>query len=158
VDDGIENVETFQDALAQAAHHRSSMVERRNIGLRIVVGVVAFDVIVLKLALDAADNVGSHSQLAWATRLIAVGAFVVLAGMLLQLEGRNRRDREVYRAAELRAEAIRAGKPLSNISWPEESFWFTVQQSWATTWPLAGLFILTVAIWWLAGLLAHAHR
>ncbi len=129
------------------------MVERRNIGLRIVVGVVAFDLIILKLALDATDSIEDQSELAWAIRLIAVGAFVVLAGMLLQLEGRNRRDRMVYRAAELRADAIRMGKPLPNEAPEEETIWFSIRQSWATTWTLGGVLVLTIAIWWLAGLL-----
>jgi hypothetical protein len=157
VGEGAEGGQSFENALAQAAHHRSAMVERRNIGLRIVVGVVTFDVIVLKLALDATDSVSDHSELAWAIRLIAAGAFVVLAGMLLQLEGRNRRDRVVYRAAEQRADAIRLGKPASQAQPEEESIWYTIRQSWATTWTLGGVFILTIAIWWLAGLLTHQH-
>jgi hypothetical protein len=107
---------TFKDAFAQAAHHHNAMVERRNIGLRIVVGVVAFDLIVLKLALEAADNVNDHAELAWAIRLIAAGAFVVLAGMLLQIEIRNRDDRAIYTTATTRAERIRLGEPPENDS------------------------------------------
>jgi hypothetical protein len=129
------------------------MVERRNIGLRIVVGIVAFDLIVLKLAVDAADQVSDHSQLAWAVRLIAVGAFVVLAGMLFQLEVRNRADRTVYRDAEQRVEAMQWNPERPHAPPLEESLWFTLRQSWATTWTLAGVLVLTVAMWWMAGLL-----
>src|SRR3954454_12884455 len=146
---------TFKDAFEQATHHHNAMVERRNIGLRIVVGVVAFDLIVLKLALEAADKVTDQTELAWAIRLIAAVAFAVLAGMLLQIETRNRDDRAVYRAATDRAEKIRQGKPMPAQTLPTESFWLTVSRSWATSWTLGGVLVLTIAIWWMAGLLAQ---
>jgi len=148
---------TFKDAFEQAAHHHHAMVERRNIGLRIVVGVVAFDLIVLKLALEAADKVSDQGELAWAIRLIAAVAFAVLAEMLLQIEGRNRDDRAIYSAATERAEKIRQGKPPPVEAPPAESFWLTVSRSWATSWTLGGVLVLTIAIWWMAGLLAEAH-
>jgi hypothetical protein len=148
--------ETFEEARAQAAHHRGAMVERRNIGLRIVVGIVAFDLIVLKLALDASDRVSDQSELTWSIRLIAVFALVILAGMLAQLEIRNRGDRQLYRAAERRMEAIRLGEDLTKVKPVEESWPYTVRQAWATTWPLLGMLVLTIAIWWMAGLLAHS--
>jgi hypothetical protein len=150
--------QSFERTLAHAAHRRGAMVERRNIGLRIVVGIVAFDLIVLKLAVDAASRVSDHGQLAWAVRLISVGAFVVLAGMLFQLEVRNRADRTVYRDAERRVETMQwdPGRPPAPPQ--EESLWFTLRQSWATTWTLAGVLVLTIAMWWMAGLLTDQHR
>jgi hypothetical protein len=136
--------QSFERTLAHAAHRRGAMVERRNIGLRIVVGIVAFDLIVLKLAVDAASRVSDHGQLAWAVRLISVGAFVVLAGMLFQLE--------------VRVETMQwdPGRPPAPPQ--EESLWFTLRQSWATTWTLAGVLVLTIAMWWMAGLLTDQHR
>lgn len=145
--------ESFDEALAQASHHRRSMVERRNIGLKIVVGVVGFDLVVMKFAVDAADSVSDPSELAWAIRLVAIAAFAVLAGMLTQLEIRNRSDRSLYRAAELRAERIRLGQPPIQTDPEPESVPYTIKHSWATTWPLAGVLMLTVAICWLAGIL-----
>jgi hypothetical protein len=150
--------ETFEEARAQASHHRGAMVERRNIGLRIVVGIVAFDLLVLKLALDAADQVSDQSELTWAIRGIAVFALIVLTGMLVQLEIRNRGDRQVYRAAERRMEAIRRGEDPAGIEAPEEALSYTVRQAWATTWPLLGVAVLTVAIFVMAGLLAHSDQ
>jgi len=143
--------ETFDEALAQAAHHRNAMVERRNIGLRVVVGIVAFDLVILRYALDSTGDISDQSELTWALRMIATVAFVVLTGMLCQLEIRNRSDRILYKDAEHRAEKIRRGEPPMHEP-KTESLIFTIRQSWATTWPLAGVLSLTIAIWWLAGL------
>jgi hypothetical protein len=131
------------------------MVERRNIGLKIVVGIVAFDLLILKLGLDAAEQVSDYQELTWALRLVAVFAFVILAGMLVQLEIRNREDRRLYRAAERRMDALRRGEDASAIEPLDESTWHTVRQSWITTWPLLGMLGLTIAIWWIASLLTH---
>ena len=152
--DTVGESRSVEAELAYAAHHRDAMVDRRAIGLKIVVAVVGFDLVVMKLAIDAADNVTNHQELAWIVRLIAVGAFVVLAGMLTQLEIRSRRDRMVYWACQLRAEAIREGRDPANVTPAAETPLKTVRNSWASTWPLLGVFGLTVAICWLAGLLA----
>jgi hypothetical protein len=152
-----ETGQTFERTLAHAAHRRGAMVERRNIGLRIVVGIVAFDLIVLKLAVDAAGQVSDHEQLAWIVRLIGVGAFVVLTGMLIQLEIRNRGDRSVYRDAEKRIEELQWDPGRAPERPREESIWSTVRQSWATTWTLGGVLVLTIAMWWMAGLLTDQN-
>lgn len=128
------------------------MVERRNIGLKIVIGIVTFDLLLLKFGLDAGDQVSDDSELTWALRLVAVVAFLVMAGMLFQLERSNRRDRIRYRHAEARAEKIRLGEAPPREA-RSETLWYSIRQSWATTWPLGGVFFLTVAIWWLAGLI-----
>jgi hypothetical protein len=146
-----KGAQTFEEALAQARHHQSKMVERRNVGLKIVIGIVTFDLLLLKFGLDAHDKVSDPSELGWAMRLVAVVAFMVMAGMLTQVELSNRRDRIRYRHAEARAEKIRLGEAPPRDA-RSESAWYSVRQSWATTWPLAGVLFLTVAIWWLAGL------
>jgi hypothetical protein len=144
--------ETFSEALAQAHHHQTKMVERRNVGLKIVIGIVTFDLLLMKFGLDAGSKVSDHSELAWAIRFIAVAAFVVMAGMLIQIELSNRRDRIRYRHAEARAEKIRLGAAPPRQA-RAETIGFSIRQSWATTWPLAGVLCLTMAIWWLAGLI-----
>ena len=128
------------------------MIARRNIGLRIVVGVVGFDLLMLKLALEASDKVSDQTELAWAVRIAAVGAFVVLAGMLIQIESKNRIDRGIYRAAARRAEEIRKGHAPPAIDSEPESLRYTVKQAWATTWPLIGVLALTITICWTAAL------
>jgi hypothetical protein len=143
----------LETELAHAAHHRAAMVDRRAIGLKIVVGVVGFDLVVMKLAIDAAGHVADHDGLAWVVRLIATVALIVVAGMLFQLEVRSRRDRILYWASERRAEAIQTGADPAGVVSSGETRWDAVRNSWATTWPLAGVFGLTVAMWLLAGLL-----
>jgi hypothetical protein len=86
-----------------------------------------------------------------AIRLVAVAASVVMAGMLFQVERSNRRDRIRYRHAEARAEKIRLGEAPPRDPRPE-STWYSIRQSWATTWPLGGVLLFTVAIWWIAGI------
>lgn len=144
---------TLADLLAHAEHHRNAMVERRTIGLKVVTGVVTSDLLVLKLAVDSADHVGNHNQLAWAVRLILVVAFVVMAGMLVQLEIRNRDDRCIYRLAERRADAIQNGEDPKKVVGRTEGPWATTSRSWASSWPFAGVFFLTIALCWLAGLI-----
>lgn len=143
---------TVEDILKHAAHHRAAMAERRTIGLKIIVGIVGFDLLIMKLATDMTKNVASHTQLAWIVRLILIGAFVVVAGMLIQLEVRNSRDRGLYLLAEHRAEAIHGGRPLTDVRYIAESPWRAVRQSWATTWPLGGILCLTIGLCWMAGL------
>jgi hypothetical protein len=138
--------------LARAAHHRAAMVDRRAIGLKIVVGVVGFDLVLIKLAIEAASHVTDAQELAWIVRLIATGAFVVLGGMLYQLEVRSLQDRKVYWESERRAEAIRTGDDIAKVRF-QETPWGNVKTAWASTWPLGGIFVLTAAIWVFAGLL-----
>src|SRR5512138_1423909 len=98
-----------EEYLRNAAHHRSSMVERRNIGLKIVVGVVSFDLVILKVALDSAKNVTNVNELASLVRLVVVAVFVITAGMLFQIEVRSRADRSAAKTAETRADALLMG-------------------------------------------------
>jgi hypothetical protein len=129
------------------------MVDRRAVGLKILVGVISFDLVVIKLGIDASAHVRNRSELAWIVRLVASTSFLVVAGMLFQLETRSRRGRALYWAAELRAEAIRRGHDPSVVATADETFAESIKNSWATTWPLAGLLGLTVAMWLLAGIL-----
>lgn len=131
------------------------MVARRNIGLRLVLAVVGFDLVFLKLAVDASGPVTDHGQLTWIIRLAATGAFVTLAGMLIQLEIRSAGDRRIYNACERRIEAIQLGQDPSQVRTPRSGWVATVRESWATTWPLAGVFVLTVVVWWFAGILTR---
>ncbi len=140
----------------EEARAYEAMVARRNVGLRIVVGVVAFDLLLLKIAVEAADRVDDQAGLTTAIRLIAVFAFLVLAGMLTQIEIRNRDDRLVYRNASERVRAIRSGSTPRAEEDLREGFWTSVSRSWATTWPLLGVLVLTIAIWSIAGLLVHS--
>jgi hypothetical protein len=149
--------ETVEEVRAEETRSFDSVVARRNVGLRIVVGVVAFDLILLKIALEVSDQVvGDQGRLTWAIRAIAVFAFFALAGMLVQIEHRNRDDRREYRNAIERVRAIRDGEDPATIETPEEPFWHTVRRSWATTWPLLGTLVLTAAIWVMAGLITHS--
>jgi hypothetical protein len=129
------------------------MVERRNIGLKIVVGLVTFDLLFVKFAVDASQAVSHPGQLTWIIRAVATGAFITLAGMLTQIEIRSARDRRIYRACERRIEALQLGTDPSQISQRVDPWFIIVRDSWATTWPLAGFLLLTAAIWWLAGIL-----
>ncbi len=149
--------EAVEDVRGEEARAYEAMVARRNVGLRIVVGVVAFDLLLLKIAVEAADRVDDQAGLTMAIRLIAVVAFLVLAGMLTQIEIRNRDDRLVYRNATERVRAIRRGSTPRTEEDLREGFWVSVGRSWATTWPLLGVLVLTIAIWSIAGLLAHSH-
>ena len=146
--------ETVDEVRAEETRNFDSVVARRNVGLKIVVGMVAFDLIVLKLALEVSDQTADQDSLTWAIRAIAIFAFLTLAGMLAQIEHRNRDDRRAYRNAAERVRAIRQGEDPAKIKTPEESLWQTVRRSWATTWPLLGVLVLTVAIWVMAGLLS----
>jgi hypothetical protein len=145
--------ETIADVRGEETRAYEAMVARRNVGLRIVVGVVAFDLLLLKIAVEAADRVDDLAGLTMAIRLIAVCAFLVLAGMLTQIEIRNRDDRLVYRNASGRVQAIRRGSSPHAEADLREGFWTSVGRSWATTWPLPGVLVLTIAIWSVAGLL-----
>jgi hypothetical protein len=141
--------------LTVASYHRNAIVERRNIGLRILVGVVTFDLLFMKLALDAADRVQNVGQLAWTVRLAAIGALLTLAAMLYQIEVRSRRDRTACRTAEERARCLFEERDPLEIPAHSETYWGSWRQSWATTWPMLGMLFLTVAIWWLAGLMVQ---
>jgi hypothetical protein len=137
--------------LAQAGHHRDATTERRTVGLKIVVGIVGFDLAVTKLAIDAASHVKNIQELAWSLRGIAVVALVVVTGMLCQIELRSRHDRQIYVGAERRAEAIQAGCDPGAINQPIDSLPKTFANAWATTWPLLGIAALTAAMCVLAG-------
>jgi hypothetical protein len=147
--------EAVEEVRGEEGRAYEAMVARRNVGLRIVVGVVAFDLLLLKVAVEAADRVDDQAGLTMAIRLIAVCALIVLAGMLTQIERRNRDDRLVYRNATERVRAIRRGSTPRPVGDLREGFWTTVSRSWATTWPLLGVLVLTIAIWSIAGLLTH---
>jgi hypothetical protein len=147
-----------EEYLRNAAHHRSSMVERRNIGLKIVVGVVTFDLVILKVALDATKNVTDVGQLAWLVRVVVVAVLIITAGMLLQIEVRSRADRAAARTAEARADALLMGTEPSRVRTSEESLFTSVRHSWATTWPIAGLLVFTVVIWFVVAILGVPGR
>jgi len=147
--------EAIEEVRGEEARAYEAMIARRNVGLRIVVGVVAFDLLLLKIAVEAADRVEDQAGLTMAIRLIAIFALLVLAGMLIQIELRNRDDRLVYRHAGERVRAIRRGATARAEQDRKEGFWITVSRSWATTWPLLGVLVLTIAIWSIAGLLTH---
>jgi hypothetical protein len=149
--------ETIEEVRAEETRSFDSVVARRNVGLRIVVGVVAFDLILLKIALEVSGQVLDQDGLTWAIRGIVTFAFITLSGMLIQIEHRNRDDRREYRNAIERVRAIRRGEDPAAIETPEESLRLTVRRSWATTWPLLGTLALTVAIWVMAGLLSHSR-
>jgi hypothetical protein len=144
---------TFEQELAQAEHHRQAMVSRRNIGLRIGVGITGFDLVLLKLAIDASAHVEDHDALAWTVRGVVIAALAITAGMLIQLEIRNHRDRLLYIAAENRAEALRKKGSADDVVAPTESIPKAVRNAWATTWPLMGLTGLTIGIFALVSLL-----
>jgi hypothetical protein len=72
--------------------------------------------------------------------------------MLYQLEVRSLQDRKIYWESERRAEAIRMGDDIAEVKFGETP-WGSVKTAWATTWPVGGIFVLTVAIWLFAGLL-----
>ena len=126
---------------------------RRDLGLRAFVAFAVFDLAVIKLAADSVTKVHSVTQLGWILRLISVGSFVSLCGMLFQIEVRNRGNRSEYIDTEIVIKALKNGDPLSPRY--SESLPTTVRNSWATTWPLASATVLTAASWWCAGVL---HR
>jgi hypothetical protein len=137
--------------LNSADYHRGAMGTRRDIGLRVVVGIVSLELLVVKFAIDAAPHVTDVHRLAWAIRFVTGGACVVLAGMLCQIEARNRRNRITYINAEMQDRPTQPGVPAEEPY--DESFWFSVWQSWASTWPFLGVLGLTGAIWVVVGLL-----
>jgi hypothetical protein len=147
-----------EEYLRNAAHHRSSMVERRNVGLKIVVGVVSFDLVILKIALDSTKNVRDVGQMAWLVRVVVVAVFVTTAGMLYQIEVRSRADRAAARTAESRADALLTGTEPSRVPSSVENLAASVRHSWATTWPIAGMLVFTVVIWQVASILGVSGR
>jgi hypothetical protein len=144
-------MEDGKQPLNRADYLRGAMGTRRDIGLRIVVGIVSLDLLIVKFAIDASAHVTGVHRLAWAIRFITGGACVVLAGMLCQIEARNRRNRIAYINAEIQARPPRAGTPDEETY--DESVWFSVWQSWASTWPFLGALGLTGAVWVVVGLL-----
>jgi hypothetical protein len=110
----------------------------------------------LKLVLDTSISISGTPEFTWAIRLMATGAFAALAGLLFQLEGRNRTDRLIYRDAEMRMGGTRTRKLLQRDA-PEGSLWRTIHRSWATTWALVCVLVITIGIWGLAGV-SPAHR
>jgi hypothetical protein len=127
------------------------MESRRDIGFRVAIGIVGFDLLAVKLALDSADHVTSLHQLTWVIRIITVSSFIALSGMLFQIEVRNRLDRAKYTWAELTREAMDSvGAPPAG--YVLDSLGKTIRNSWAATWTVAGAAGLTIAFWWLAAL------
>jgi hypothetical protein len=149
----LQRAEQIERELASAAHHRASMVDRRGTGLRIIVGVVSFDLVLMKLATDAASHVTDHHRLGTIVRVAVAAAYIVMAGMLIQLETRSRRDRQSYWWCERRADAIRRGEDPDSIPLMVETRWQVVRNSWATTWALGGVAALAGSIWLFAGIL-----
>jgi hypothetical protein len=145
--------ETRAEARADARHHQDNMIARRNVGLKVIIGIVTFDLLILKFGFDAGGDVTDVSELTWAIRVVSAMAFVVLMGMLIQIEVSNHRDRIRYRYADARAKKMQMGQAPPPKA-KQETFWASVGRSWATTWPLLGVLCLTAAIWWLAGLIA----
>ncbi|MDX3458809.1 hypothetical protein PV396_44000 [Streptomyces sp. ME02-8801-2C] len=150
---GTDTLQEHEALLAAAAHHRSAMVGRRTIGLQLVAAAATFDFIATKLVQDSVGHVSHVHQLAWVLRLVVVGAFVALVGMLVQVESRNRNDRLTYLWLEDQARALREGQTASSVPKVEESLWQTCSRSWASTWPLGAIGGLTIALFWFAGLL-----
>ncbi|MFD9412430.1 hypothetical protein ACFWBN_36230 [Streptomyces sp. NPDC059989] len=127
------------------------MTERRKIGLQVAVGAITFDLLMMKLALDAVDRVKDVQQLGWILRIAAIAAFLGSVGMLAQIEARSKKDRTRYDTAAAKAEAIREGNQLPAAV--TEDFWKSFWRSWATTWPLLGVLGLTISVCWFAALL-----
>jgi hypothetical protein len=105
---------TASEFLEYATYHRSAMKERRHVGLRVTIGIVGFDLLAIKLALDSVEHVSNLSTLTTVVRIIivsfiTVSAWVAMTGMLFQIELRNRLDRAKYRWAQERAIALRTG-------------------------------------------------
>jgi hypothetical protein len=138
--------------LEYATYHRSAMKDRRDVGLRVTIGIVGFDLLAIKLAFDSVEHVSNLSAMTAVVRIITISAWVAMTGLLIQIELRNRLDRAKYRWAEDRAIALRTGATPPAIP-VNDSFWRTIRASWAGTWPVLGGIGLTVALWWLAGLI-----
>jgi hypothetical protein len=143
---------TASEFLEYATYHRSAMKERRDVGLRVTIGIVGFDLLAIKLALDSVEHVSNLSALTAVVRIITLSAWVAMTGMLFQIELRNRIDRAKYKWAEEWAIALRTGATPQPVP-VNDSFWRTIRNSWAGTWPVLGGIGLTIAIWWLAGLI-----
>ncbi|MFB0632753.1 hypothetical protein [Streptomyces sp. AB3(2024)] len=71
------------------------------------------------------------------------------------MEIRNRKDRIKYRTYSARAQAALHGGAAGLVTEKREGFWYSVRQSWASTWPLGAVLGLTIALYWFAGLIAH---
>ncbi|GLV87992.1 hypothetical protein Slala03_76810 [Streptomyces lavendulae subsp. lavendulae] len=146
---------TASDYAETAAYHFSAMVDRRSISLRMFTAVVILDFVATKLVMDAAKQTAHPQSLAWVLRLVLGGVFIALAGMVIQVELRNRKDRIKYRAYSARAQVALQGGATSLVAEKEEGFWYSVRQSWASTWALGAVLGLTIALCWFAGLITH---
>ncbi|MFI9353149.1 hypothetical protein [Streptomyces lydicus] len=143
------------DYTEKASYHRDAMHERRSIGLRMFTAVVILDFVATKLVMDASGRASHPHQLTAVLRLVLVGMLLALAGLVAQLELRNRQDRIRYRTNALRAEAVLRGDPPGSVPEQAENRLYGVRQSWASTWPLVALLGLTAALWWFAALITH---
>ncbi|MER5927289.1 hypothetical protein [Streptomyces mirabilis] len=143
------------DYIEKASYHRDAMHERRSIGLRMFTAVVILDFVATKLVMDASGRIAHPHQLTSVLRLVVTGMLIALAGLVTQLELRNRQDRVRYRTNSLRAEAALRGDPPGLVPEQNEGRLYAVRQSWASTWPLLATLGLTAALWWFAGLITH---
>lgn len=130
---------------ALAASRQTVMNERRNIGLRIYFGYVVFNLFLLRGSTEVVPHMKSLLLL---RVLVAMAGFISLAivgGMLRQIELSNRRDRQAYRwYHESALELARGHEPPPEPA--VESWWESIQKSWASTWPLLGGILLSVVV------------
>jgi hypothetical protein len=61
------------------------MKDRRDVGLRVTIGIVGFDLLAIKLAFDSVEHVSNLSAMTAVVRIITISAWVAMTGMLIQI-------------------------------------------------------------------------
>jgi hypothetical protein len=103
-----------------------AMVERRSLGLRTYVGWVTLMVLIDRGALELHVRNVNVANARLLLQLTVISLFVLLAGMLIQIEVRNFKGR-------------------MEMGQPPEKLLHRITRAWATTWPLAGGAVLVIA-------------
>jgi hypothetical protein len=147
----LEHIRKLSDSVRDL--HLTPMIERRAVGFKAFVGLITFDLVVMRGSEDAIQHVSSPNVIRFALGGAAVAGFLTLFLMLSQIEEHNAIDRGKYNAVRNELDRI-LFLTSENDKQPKASGlrgkWQTLTLKWAYTGPLFGSLVLT------AGMLAFA--
>ena len=125
-------------------HHRA-METRREVQLRIFLGVVAMYLVLAKGTADSISKVSEPQLLQiWVQYFFGI-VFILYTIFTLQVEGWNKADRQKYMRLQqmLWDSSVDSDKPKKECC-KEECWCTSIRFSWAGTWPVLTVLLLTI--------------
>jgi hypothetical protein len=149
--DHLDNDLAFKKSMLE--YYRLAMESRRSLSLRILTGVVALYLFGIWGAGELTKYICELNKLRYVMRGAAVTICILYACFIFQIEKRNKFDREKYLALERYIWDRITGALTPALKIETECFCTALSKSWAGTWAVIAVALLSVVTWIIAGLL-----